>query len=836
MSDLGLFTASNPVTYSDPLAAYIAAHAKPADGTCDFPGTVLVTSDTRATLEARRVPKVTLDELAYGLPPELNGRGLIPAREWPKTHNNPNDKKAAGSLFCNASFYQINPYVDPARGAALFRDGRGKYYFGEHPCMVGYDKNPWARWDIDGGHICDLYQSIRLPDSTLQDLLPPTIDPLAQFGNSPMATLDRVRRGAQPGLSIAGVNLQDVLSVVNTLTGGGSSSVDLQGVLAILAALVSQGGRIRDSLTDIPAQLVPGFLNIGDIINDRLPGLGLRLANALADQTAAARATAGDQSAVWAAVAAAAMPQMFGSLAGAVGGILPKLADVYKSALDALIGGVLALFRDDIEASAPVTPANVHKVAAAALRSALTAGSVAQLAGMGLELLHPLKQMGVQQAIGVIAEFAGFGEIAKPYFGATLRYGIGLPAEHRAAAHFRSVLPPVGDVKVLAAKGIIGADKYRDRLILAGYPDPFPEAMLADLYTELSPRALSAFTDGSEADRPWLAAKLRYAGLSPEDTDKVVTALEKKATQPGRTRLTAVLLDDYKQGRLAGEELDTGLQGAGLSPTHRRVWRQVADLERRSYRMELIAAEVLNQYKNDLVGPEAARQLLTALGFAADEVTARLTVGDLKRGLKQVQDEDKAIEAEIRQLKARGLANATRQLRAGFLPLEQFLAVGQGMGYDRAYLQNAAELAYLQGPPSSTNTAPAIGLGALKETQGRLAALIAEQVKLKRTDRVSALVALLQFGFPQDLGELLVAVGEAIAGPTPFAGEFGMPSVDGKADLFTTVAREVTAGLEAIKSPADTIVAQIVQRLGLPSRDRAALTRLIRDVRDLFRL
>src|SRR5258708_38972404 len=131
---------------------------------------------------------------------------------------------------------------------------------------------------------------------------------------------------------------------------------------------------------------------------------------------------------------------------------------------------MLDLFRDEIEAHAPVHPGNVDKVAAGALRAALTAGSAAQLAGMALELLHPIKSMGVQQAIGVLASFAGFDEIIKPFFGATLRYGMGLPAEHRAAAHFRSVLPPIETARGLAAIGLLDPNNDIERLWRAGCP------------------------------------------------------------------------------------------------------------------------------------------------------------------------------------------------------------------------------------------------------------------------------------------------------------------------------------------------------------------------------
>src|SRR6266851_3096701 len=97
MGDLGLFSPANPATYSNPLEAYIAAHVKPTEGTCDFPGAVLVSADTPDILETR--------------------------------------------------------------GAVLFKTPGGQYYYGQHPCLVGYATNPWSRWDTDGTLICDFYQT-----------------------------------------------------------------------------------------------------------------------------------------------------------------------------------------------------------------------------------------------------------------------------------------------------------------------------------------------------------------------------------------------------------------------------------------------------------------------------------------------------------------------------------------------------------------------------------------------------------------------------------------------------------------------------------------------------
>ncbi len=833
MAELGLFVPENPVTYQDPLTAYMAAHAHPVAGTCDFPGAVFVSSGTPASLKAAGASQYTIDHVAYDLPASERGKGLIPAHEWPKRHRNPNDKKATGVIACNHLFWPADPWVDETRGAVLFKTPEGQYFYGQHPCLVGYDTDPWARWDLDGTLICDFYQSIRLQDSTLQDLytLPP--NPLSQFGNTGFEAIQQARRGPPASLSIAGVNVGDVISFVNSLTGGPGANVDVTGVIQALIALVVQGGNIGTALKDIPGQLGGTVLTLADILGHVAPDLSSRLTAALDQQTQGARASTRDQVGGWAAAAVRATSPTFAALVDASGTIGAKLADIYQSAMGTLIGAILRTFRDDIEAHAPVTAGNVDKVAAAALRSALTAGSIAQLAGMGLELLHPLKQLGVQQAIGVLAEFAGFSEIARPFFGATLRYGIGLPAEHRAAAHFRSVLPSLAEVREAAAAGVLDLDKYYDRLVLAGYPDPFP-ALFRDLaYTPPPARMLANMLDGSEADRPWLARKLRRLGFSPEDTERATAALELKTTQPGRTRVVTVLVDQYQHGRLERDDLAAGLEGAGLSATHRDYYLRAADLERRGYRMELVATEALNQYRNDLAGAATVRQLLVGLGFSADEVTVRLTAADLRRNVKQLADEDKAIEAEVRILKAEGLRNATRQLRAGFLELAQFLAIGQGMGYGREYLQTVAQLALLQGPTTTTGGEAAIGLGALDETRRRIAALIAQEVTARRQDRLSALASLRALGLPDDLVTTLVGLAEAIAGPRALDGEYGMPAGGKVGGAFGAIEELVLSGLGGIKNPAD-LVAELLGRLGLPSRDRAALVRLIRDVRDLF--
>ncbi len=813
MAELGLFSAANPVTSGTPAEAF------------------------DAVTTGRSAPGGLCGELSYfkaDLPDRLQGHGFVRSNDCPTlTQRHYATGRQQG--ICEHVFQYNHPWVDCEKGLVLMQNPQGEILLWEHPCVAGAGKSEYKAYDLNGNYVCSTYPTDAAPQDPFTDerLRFANISSGVQMGMG--TALGRPRGGSGLPVTVAGVRLTDV----EALLSGTGASPDLSGVLRVLASLVLQAGSIGGSVDGLAPALqdfiVPGFGGVASSLDRLAPGLGAQI-----QQAVAAQGDDNKERLARAAALAAGLPPdvavaVFRGLAREVPGILAKIGDLYKHAIETLITKVLDLFRDDIEAHAPVHPGNVDRVAAGALRSALTAGSVAQLAGMGLELIHPLKTLGIQQAIGVLAQFAGFSEIARPYFGATLRYGIGLPAEHRAAAHFRTVLPGVGLVRDLAARGVVGLDKYRDRLVLEGYPDPYPAAFAATAYEALSPRALAAFTDGSEADRPWLARKLRYAGVSPEDTARIVRALELKATQPGRSRLVSGLLTQYQQGRLERAELEAGLHGAGLSPTHLAYYLRAADVERRGARMEAVGREVVNQYLADTVSRDYAAQLLGGLGFTDDEVSVRLVVAELKKGVKQVQDETRDIETEVRALKAQGLRAAIVQYRAGFLGRGPFVTIGQSMGYSAAYMALAADLADLQGPPSSTADAPAIGTGALQEARARVAELIAQEVQAKRLDTVQAVVSLRALALPPNLAATLVDLALALAGPDAIAGDYGLPGGLKLGGAFRDVAATVLEGLHGLEAPAD-VLAAFVKTLGIPGQDRDALQRLLGDVRSLIGL
>src|SRR5260370_7676729 len=137
---------------------------------------------------------------------------------------------------------------------------------------------------------------------------------------------------------------------------------------------------------------------------------------------------------------------------------------------------------------------------------------------------------------------------------------MGQPTEHRAAAHFRSTLPPIEVVRELAAIGDLDPNKYIERLEFAGYPEPYPGLLNDVRFTPPNARFLAQLLDGSETDKAWLTEAFRRLGFSPRNIDRGVRAMELKTTAPRRNKVIGVLLTHHPNRHTHAAHLTPGLQ------------------------------------------------------------------------------------------------------------------------------------------------------------------------------------------------------------------------------------------------------------------------------------
>lgn len=636
------------------------------------------------------------------------------------------------------------------------------------------------------------------------------------------------------GLSLAGVDLGDLEDVARFILGDG---VDLAGVARSVLALVLSSDRIRGALDQLSPKLGERFLPaLQQLAINTLEGnreLAARLSNAFDE--------AGDKQ----AKAAEGWPaRLLAGVVDIIGDLLTALVEAAKAIFGPVLGearGALAnlaeaiqgVFRKQLEGQRGRLPRELDAVAAEAIGAALFAGTTAQIAGLALELAHPLKRLGLNQMVGFLADFAGFNRITGPWFNPTVKWSIGNLAEQRAAQMFRTELPSEGAAREQAWQRHIPLSDYAQNLALHGLPSAWIRVLVEDTYQDPRPREITELLNAGEADPAWIAAKLKEHGWDDGDVLRGTRALLLKATAPGRNRWIGEAFTAYRDGQISERELGGHLEAAGLIALHRDAWMRAAKLDRRGRVMERVAARVLDQYVNDLVDRVQVERQLEGLGFVREEVTARLLEGDLRREVKQVRQDEQLRDAEVRRLMAAGFENLKRQFRAGFLDLDTFLMWGQALGFSAAYIRNVADLELLKGPPSADEELPPVGLGAVRTAARELARLLEDEVRAGRVAATAVVEILGELGLDRGLARELVGAAQVLGLPLPGSLGLPFPGEDPARSAFETVMATV---LERIRRGEGGIglLDQVLERLGLPTEHRRPAADILTALEALF--
>ncbi len=636
------------------------------------------------------------------------------------------------------------------------------------------------------------------------------------------------------GVSIAGVNLSDVESVARFILG---DRADVGGVVRAVLALVLSSDRIRNALEQISPKFGERFLPaLQQLATNTLTGN-----RELAAQLSLAFTDAGDKQ----AQAAEGWPaRLLAGVVDVIGDILRALVEAAKAIFGPVLRearGTLAdvadviqgIFRKQLEGQRHRLPQELDKVAGEAIAAALFAGTTAQVAAFGLELAHPLKRLGLNQVVGFLADFAGFNRITGPWFNPTVQWSIGNLAEQRAAQMFRTALPGAGEMREQAWQRHVPLTDYARNLALHGFPSAWIRVLVDDAFVDPRPREVTELLNAGEADPAWIADKLKEHGWDDADVLRGTRALLLKATAPGRQRWIGEAVAAYRDGQLSERELGGHLEAAGLIPLHRDAWVRAAKLDRRSRLMERVAARILEQYVNDLVDRVQAERQLAGLGFVREEVTARLLEGDLRREVKQVREDEQLRDVEIRRLMAAGFDNLKRQLRAGFLELEQVLAWGQALGFSAAYVRNAVDIELLKGPPSADEELAPVGLGAVRAAAREIARLLEDEVRAGRVAATAAAEILAELGVSRELTRDLLGAAQVLGIPLPGSIGLPFPGDDPARSAFETVLAEV---LQRIRRGEGGIglLEQVFERLGLPTEHRRPAADILRALEALF--
>jgi len=439
-------------------------------------------------------------------------------------------------------------------------------------------------------------------------------------------------------------------------------------------------------------------------------------------------------------------------------GIVGKVRQVLSSFPTAL----LRIYTDQITARRDELPEHVSEVAGDAISQAMILGLGAHLAALGVEAIPYLKHIGLPQAVGYLADFAGFRQITGPVIGPTLHYGLALPAEHQARRWFRSVLPSPADVREQVVQRHLPLADYQAALELAGYPADYVKAAFADVWIDPRFREIELLTASADVDTTWLTEKLLEVGWSDGDVRRAVDALQQRAFRAQRDSYLRRVVDEYARGRLTAAALQGALEGSVRNSVAAGFIESEARLARRGRVMSTLGGAVLEQYRQDIIGPLAAQDMLTALGMPQEEVTTQLALVALQRNERLLAEQRADIEAAIRQVRSAALTTLRRELRLGVISVEDFNAAAVLLGYHPSYAASVATLEELAPAPTGATAALEDPLAAAALAQEALTTLLQDLVAARQVAGTRAIELLVQAGVPLSAAQVAIAIAEVL--------------------------------------------------------------------------
>lgn len=444
------------------------------------------------------------------------------------------------------------------------------------------------------------------------------------------------------------------------------------------------------------------------------------------------------------------------------GEIVPELAGALSNVVRDTFGSLgefmVESVKERLERAGPIGPGGQGEVAKDLLGQAFTFGVGAHITASAVELLMPLKHLGLPQIAAFMADLAGFGGIAAAQLGPLVAAGIKRPAEWEANEIFRSNLPAVRDAKQFVLERIIGLDDYRAILRWNGYPEEWVEAYVAEVWEEPSLRELSTVVDDTPVDEDWLRVKVRETGLSDEDVELFLAGLQRRANKSVRQAYMSSLQSAFRDGLLEEGELEGELERLNLNLEARELIRRRAILERRRELTDLWERAFRVQAENEVMDLDDYRMALRSLGLSEDRVAVLVAVGDATLRGRFAREERADLKRLIREDQATRVQLAREAFRRGRVTQDQLFAMLVSVGIEERQADAMVALEAVRVQPVPRGPA-VLTLEAQRERENELirdAALVA--FREGKVDEAALVRVLSSLGIPQRELEALVTL------------------------------------------------------------------------------
>lgn len=326
--------------------------------------------------------------------------------------------------------------------------------------------------------------------------------------------------------------------------------------------------------------------------------------------------------------------------------IAPTILSDFQAAIAPVAGVALSTTEAGLSNNGPSTPDNADKGASLAMADAFGLGLASFGVSAVFESIFPEK-LNTLNGIGpMLAQFAGFGEVAAQARNPLYRAAFGKALEYKYNAQYKPEFVELERALALHARGLI-TDGQLDTIL--GYSpikaDYYP-ALTAGAYRPVQPRAIAqAFVDVNFPEAQ-VRDLMAFAGNRPQDIDTMVEAFKERSTQNVRQSYLEAILTAAEQGTMTTADLSTAMTNLNFSPDAQNFVQLTVAVKKLQQLTTLYRKSVSEGYKYGTITDADYLNQLEAIGINPADAQAHYAVDSILKHGKELAASQHALAIE----------------------------------------------------------------------------------------------------------------------------------------------------------------------------------------------
>ena len=426
----------------------------------------------------------------------------------------------------------------------------------------------------------------------------------------------------------------------------------------------------------------------------------------------------------------------------------PPIAQAVRAPVAALANGIFSASSAALEGLGESQPDTATAVAADAMADAFGAGLGSFAVSAAFEALFPEK-LNVLNGVGpMLAQMAGFEEIAKAVREPLYENAFGTALKYYYKSQFKPEFADEGDAVQWHSRRLLSEEDLREVFKYSGLKAKYEDAYVNSAYRAIQPRALASLVQDVVFPTDDMTALLQFAGIRDADIARLLPLMEENSVKNVRNEYLGAVTRAAEMGTIDDPTLDGHLDSLNFSDKAKNYVHLTVAVKRLEQLAELYRRSVTALYETNQLDDSQYVPALQAIGINDADANAHFAIDSARKKGRELLKEERDLAREQGKVTALAVQNARAGYFAGTLNDVEFAAAITVSGLPADLIPGTISLGHAQ---KSARRVEKYGL-LLDRTQAQLltekVAALKEQVVKKLTPIDAASQTLDSFGIP----------------------------------------------------------------------------------------